>query len=85
MEGSEKCGTGKQDHSNKIMVSQVVPILKLQANRGDPTRLRLRINPPVKVREQDYNQRFKTLPPSKSPNNSYPSVPKKNKHKHPIT
>jgi len=46
----------KQDHATKIRVSQVVPSLNPYANWGYPMGLGLNINPPFKVREQNYNQ-----------------------------
>ena len=53
---SEKFGMGKQDHTTKIGVSQVVPFLKPKVKKGDTARLGLRIKPPFKVREQNHGQ-----------------------------
>lgn len=75
-------GIEKRDQTTEIKVSSVVPLLKLVASRGVPMRLRLRIKPSVKVREQKDN---KALPSSKAPNKSCPSVTKQNKHKLLIT
>lgn len=83
MEGSEIYGIEKQGHAAKIRVSHVVSLLKLIASKRDPKGLGCKINPQVEVREKEYNQSmFFLLNP---PTNIYPNVPKKSKHKHPIT
>lgn len=42
-------GIGKQSHATNVKVFHVMPFLKLKSNKGDPTRLGFRINPPFKV------------------------------------
>lgn len=73
----------KQDHATKTGFSHVVSILKLVANRGDPTRLTYKINHQVETREQWYNPNPFYL--SNPPTNPCPNVSKGSKDKHPIT
>lgn len=79
MEGSQIYGIKKQDRATKIKVSHVVPLLKLIANRGNPTGLGYKINYQVGTREKEYNP-SPFFPPN-PPTSPCPSVPKKSKHK----
>jgi len=79
--GGDIYGVGKQDHTTKIGVSHVVPLLKLVANKGDPMRLGYNTNHQVGTREQVY----KPSPffPSNPPTNTCPNLSRISKQKIP--